>query len=70
MTDGYDRNEHLPSDLRRNLPADAQDVYRIAYNSAVASGKKSVDASKAAWAAVELGWQKGAKGAWVKREVA
>lgn len=63
-TSGYDNNEQLPSDVKKQLPEEAQDVYRLAYNSALA-GRKPEPAQEA-WKAVELGWEV-SQGLWQPR---
>lgn len=57
MAQGYASNEHLPADVRKKLPPEAQDVYRTAFNAALAAGKKEPDASQAGWDAVRQGWR-------------
>jgi cation transport regulator len=65
---GYESNADLPARVRRELPNDAQDVYRLAYNSALASGVNEVQANASAWDAVKLGWRN-QNGRWIQLEV-
>lgn len=66
QTSGYASNKELPAEVRKQLSDDAQDVYRIAFNSSLASGKKDGAASKAAWETVGRGWKKSGK-TWTQR---
>ena len=54
---GYETNRELPARVRKELDANAQDVYRVAYNNALAAGKATPAATKAAWDAVARGWR-------------
>lgn len=44
---GYDSNADLPRTLRRSLNEEQQDIYRLAYNNAIATGKHHDKAVKA-----------------------
>lgn len=64
----YDSNSALPSSVRKNLPAHAQDIYRKAFNSAweeyrdpddrSGSASREETAHKVAWAAVKQEYHK------------
>ncbi len=64
----YKDNSELPAGVKDNLPAEAQTVYRKAFNSAYEGTCKGQDecSAKVAWSAVKRGWKKeGDK--WVKK---
>lgn len=63
-TQGYEANDGLPDAVRKVLPTEAQDVYRLAYNAALASGQSPGGANVAAWEAVRLGWTPAVDGVW------
>ena len=52
----------------KNLPADANKVFQIARNNALAAGATDKEATDAAWAAVKLGWEY-IRGDWVPKKV-
>jgi len=63
----YHRNGELPESVRSHLPAQAQDIYRSAFNHAWAqygrpechtSGTREQTAQKVAWAAVKRRFEK------------
>ena len=63
----YDSNDKLPDGVKDALPADAQTIYRKAFNSAF-DGDDSA-AAKIAWAAVKsAGFKKGDDGNWQKSQ--
>lgn len=72
----YDRITQLPDSVRDNLPKQAQNIYKEAYNSAFEqykdSGDRQGDASreetshKVAWSAVKQSYHKNDRGNWVK----
>jgi cation transport regulator len=64
----YERNEELPDSVKNNLPGQAQEIYRKAFNSAWEQYKDPEDrrgdasreetAHKVAWAAVKKEYEK------------
>lgn len=67
----YSSNGDLPDSVKGNLPEEAQDIFRAAFNSAFeGSCKDSEDqeacAMKVAWSAVSKVFTKGEGGKWVK----
>lgn len=70
----YSTNDELPEPIKGVLPADAQNVFRGAFNSAwdgtcATSANREECAMKVAWAAVNgAGFSKGADGKWVKAQ--
>jgi cation transport regulator len=68
----YFSNADLPPSIRNNLPAEAQDIYRTAFNHAYDNRAhdpiEEADAHNAAWAAVERAYVKQG-GEWVLRGV-
>ncbi len=67
----YARNAELPENLRRLLPAHAQDIYREAFNHAYAAHegdpRQEEAAHRIAWAAVKRSYVKTAQG-WLRRK--
>jgi cation transport regulator len=50
----YATNDDLPPEVRAHLPAHAQDIFREAFNHALAEyGEEDVTAFRVAWAAVK-----------------
>ena len=63
----YARNADLPAVVKNALPAEAQSVWRNAFNSAAADGNDEAKCSRIGWGAVKnAGWQKGEDGTWRK----
>ena len=72
----YDKRSELPDQVRDNLPAHAQDIYKEAYNSAWDQYKdpdeRRDDASReevahrVAWSAVKQSYHKNDDGKWVR----
>lgn len=66
-------NDDLPGNLRRILPAHAQDIYRSAFNSARDGYaaheplRREEIAHRVAWAAVKRSYAKAAGGCWMPR---
>lgn len=63
----YKSNSELPEGVKGNLPAEAQTVWRNAFNSAAGQGKPESEAARIAWGAVKNGWKKDEQGNWVKK---
>jgi cation transport regulator len=74
----YDSREELPDSVKDNLPKQAQDIYREAYNSAwdqyadpdERRGDESREATahKVAWSAVKQKYEKNEDGDWVEKD--
>jgi cation transport regulator len=55
----YASNDDLPPSVRAHLPAHAQDIFRAAFNHALAEYKEGEDtAFRVAWSAVKRGYDK------------
>jgi cation transport regulator len=55
----YTCNDDLPLSVRAHLPAHAQDIFRAAFNHALAEYNEGEDtAFRVAWAAVKRGYDK------------
>jgi cation transport regulator len=66
----YEKNEDLPQPIKDALPADAQSIFRNAFNSALEKTKDEEGAAKQAWGAVtNAGFKKGEDGKWKKFEI-
>ncbi len=63
----YKSNSELPEGVKNSLPAEAQTVWRNAFNSAAGQGKSESEAAQIAWGAVKNGWKKDEQGNWVKK---
>lgn len=63
----YARNADLPAGVKNALPAEAQSIWRNAFNSAVADEMPEERAFKIAWGAVKnAGWKQDEDGNWRK----
>ncbi len=72
----YDKRSELPDQVRDNLPAHAQDIYKEAYNSAWDQYKDPDErrdgasreevAHRVAWSAVKQSYEKNDDGKWVR----
>ena len=63
----YQNNESLPDNVKGVLPADAQSVWRSAFNSSLKNDPDEDKARKIAWGAVEnAGYEKQDDGNWTK----
>lgn len=70
----YSSNSDLPDQVKDNLPAKAQDIFRKAYNSAwdqyaddedrQGNDSREEVANKVAWSAVKTKYEKDANGEW------
>lgn len=67
----YRNNLDLPAPVRTNLPPQAQDIYREAFNHAYAAHAGEIDreqrAHLIAWAAVKRSYMKSDEQEWVPR---
>jgi cation transport regulator len=74
----YERRNDLPDRVRGVLPAQAQDIYLAAYNSAwnqyqdpeerEGDASREETAHKVAWAAVKQRYEKDESGDWVEKD--
>ncbi|MFT3731931.1 MAG: ChaB family protein [Hyphomicrobium sp.] len=68
----YSTNADLPASVRRELPEQAQDIYRLAFNSAVTNSAddpiEDADAHNLAWEAVTKAYVKEGD-TWIRRGV-
>ena len=62
----YASNEDLPSEVKDNLPAAAQSVFRRVVNSTLKAGAKEVSAFRQAWGAVKRGFKQ-QDGKWIAK---
>jgi cation transport regulator ChaB len=65
---GYQTNRDIPKRYRSTLSTEAQVVFRLAYNSALARGEEGLQATQSAMMAVEIGFKLGADGKMVPRD--
>lgn len=66
----YRSNDELPPSVKNVLPAKAQEIFRSAFNTAVANGDSEELAFKKAWAAVKnAGFVKTETGEWKKQSM-
>ncbi len=74
----YESKSELPSGVKDNLPAHAQDIYKEAFNSAWdqyedpeerrGDSDREETAHRVAWAAVKQRYEKGEDGEWRRKE--
>jgi cation transport regulator len=72
----YKTKRKLPDSVKENLPADAQDIYKEAFNNAWKQfkdpsklkygGDRESASHRVAWSAVKKVYKKNEKGDWVK----
>jgi cation transport regulator len=72
----YKTKEELPDSVKENLPTDAQDIYKEAFNNAWKQfkdpsklkygGDRESASHRVAWSAVKKVYKKNKKGDWVK----
>jgi cation transport regulator len=60
----YASNDDLPLSVRAHLPEHAQDIFREAFNHALAHYGTEQTAFRVAWAAVHRKYEKNAQGDW------
>ena len=58
----------LPDNVKDNLPKDAQEIYKEAFNSAEEQYGEEDRAHRVAWSAVEKKYEKNDKGNWVQKK--
>lgn len=73
----YKTKEELPDSVKDNLPSDAQEIYKEAFNNAWErfvdpsklkyGGDRETASHRVAWYAVKKKYKKGKKGKWVKK---
>ena len=65
----YATNDQLPDAVKKALPADAQNIFRNAFNSALEKNSDEQQANQIAWGAVKnAGFEKGEDGMWKKTQ--
>ncbi|MGA9289780.1 MAG: ChaB family protein [Anaerobacillus sp.] len=64
----YNSRNDLPDQVKDNLPAHAQDIFKEAFNSASEQYDQEKTAFKVAWSAVEEKYEKNENGNWVKKD--
>jgi cation transport regulator len=64
----YDNLSDLPDSVRNNLPKQAQEIYKEAFNSAEEQYGEESRAHRVAWSAVENKYEKNEKGNWVQKK--
>ena len=62
----YSNRDELPDQVKDNLPAHAQDIYKEAFNSALDQYKDESQAHATAWSAVKKKYSKDNNGDWVR----
>ena len=64
----YPTSESLPEDLRRDLPKEAQELYRLTFNGAYEAEKSDFEqAGKIAWATLQTHFERLPDGTWRRR---
>jgi cation transport regulator ChaB len=64
----YPTPDSLPEDLRRDLPPDAQELYRLTFNAAYAAEKCDFEqAGKIAWTTLQTHFKRLPDGTWARR---
>ncbi|MBA3387744.1 MAG: ChaB family protein [Rubrobacter sp.] len=59
---------NLPKGVKDNLPKQAQEIYKEAFNSAEEQYGEESRAHRVAWSAVEQKYEKNENGNWVSKE--
>ena len=64
----YPTPESLPEDLRRGLPEEARELYRLTFNAAYAAEKADAEqAGKIAWSTLTTHFDRRPDGSWARR---
>ena len=63
----YKSLDDLPESVKDHLPKHAQEIFRAAFNNAEQEYKDEGRAFAVAWGAVERDYEKGADGAWHRK---
>jgi cation transport regulator len=63
----YEMITQLPDSVKNNLPKEAQEIYKEAFNSAEEQYDEESRAHRVAWSAVEQKYEKNEKGNWVQK---
>jgi cation transport regulator len=63
----YKMITQLPDGVKNNLPKEAQEIYKEAFNSAAEQYEEESRAHRVAWSAVEQKYEKNEKGNWVQK---
>jgi len=64
----YEKVLNLPKGVKDNLPKQAQEIYKEAFNSAEEQYGEESRAHRIAWSAVEQKYEKNENGNWVSKE--
>jgi cation transport regulator len=64
----YEKVLNLPKGVKDNLPKQAQEIYKEAFNSAEEQYGEESRAHRVAWSAVEQKYEKNENGNWVSKE--
>ncbi|MDQ3659358.1 MAG: ChaB family protein [Rubrobacteraceae bacterium] len=64
----YEKVLDLPKGVKDNLPKQAQEIYKEAFNSAEEQYGEESRAHRVAWSAVEQKYEKNENGNWVSKE--
>ncbi|MBA3423445.1 MAG: ChaB family protein [Rubrobacter sp.] len=64
----YGKVTELPKGVKNNLPKQAQEIYKEAFNSAEEQNGEESRAHRVAWSAVEDKYEKNENGNWVSKE--
>jgi cation transport regulator len=64
----YEKVLDLPKGVKDNLPKQAQEIYKEAFNSAEEQYSEESRAHRVAWSAVEQRYEKNENGNWVSKE--
>jgi cation transport regulator ChaB len=64
----YPTPESLPEELKRDLPEDARELYRLTFNAAYAAEKSDFEqAGKIAWSSLFTHFERRSDGSWARR---
>ncbi|HBL13217.1 MAG TPA: cation transporter [Cyanobacteria bacterium UBA11162] len=63
----YQELEDLPHSVKDHLPKHAQEIFRAAFNNALAEYGEEESAFRVAWSAVKRDYEKGEDGNWYKK---
>jgi len=64
----YEKVLDLPKGVKDNLPKQAQEIYKEAFNAAEEQYGEESRAHRVAWSAVEYKYEKNENGNWVSKE--
>jgi cation transport regulator ChaB len=64
----YPTPESLPEDLKRDLPEEARELYRLTFNAAYQAEKSDFEqAGKIAWSTLMTHFERGPDGVWSRK---